>query len=105
MNSRCWNLILKYFLTFWKWWEKDFLLHDLSEEWIKETLIQSQRDYVCSSANMIQFYWLSSEFNWKLDELKHKCDSAVRECIATFRSDNTNVCNSSEHSETLTFVV
>jgi len=45
--------ILKYFLTFWKWWEKDFVLHDLSEEWIKETLIQSWKDYVCSSADVI----------------------------------------------------
>ncbi len=61
MNSQCQNLISKYLLTFWKKWEKDFVLHDLSEEWIKETLIQSWKDYVCNSANVIQFYWLSSE--------------------------------------------
>ncbi len=105
MNSRHWNLISKYPLIFWKWWEKDFVLHDLSEEWIKETLIWSRKDHVCSSANVIQFYWLSFEFNWRLDELKHKHDSAIRECIATFRLDDTNVCNSSEYSETSTFVV
>ncbi len=105
MNSRCQNLILKYLLIFWKWWEKDFVLHDLSEEWIKETLIQSRRDYVCNSADVIQFYWLSSEFNWRFDESKHKCDSAVHECIVTFRSNDMNVCSSSEHSETSTFVV
>ena len=99
------NLILKYLLTFWKWWEKDFVLHDLFEEWIKETLIQSRKDYVCSLAHVIQFYQLSSEFNWEFNESKHKCDSAVRECIATFRSDNMNICNSFEHSETSTFIV
>ena len=105
MNSWHRNLISKYFLTFWKWWEKDFVLHDLSEKWIKETLIWSRRDYVCSSVDVIQFYQLSSEFNWEFDELKHKHDSAVHECIATFRSDDTNVCSSSEHSETSTFVI
>ncbi len=127
MNSRCQNLVSKYLLTFWKWWEKDFVLHDLSEEWIKETLIQSQRnfdsitkklwfnhketliqsqrDYVCSSANMIQFYWLSSEFNWEFDKLRHKHDSAICERIAMFRSNDMNVCSSFEHSETSTFVV
>ena len=105
MNSRCQNLVLKYLLTFWKWWEKDFVLHDLSEEWIKETLIQLWRNYVCSSADVIQFYWFSSEFNQKLNESRYKCDSAVRERITTFISDDINVCNSSEHSETSTFVV
>ncbi len=92
-------------MIFWKWWEKDFVLHDLSEEWIKETLIQSQRDYVCSSADVIQFYWFSSESNQKFDKSRHRCDSAVCKCIAMFRSDDMNVCNSFEHSETSTFVV
>ncbi len=85
--------------------KKKFVLHDLSEEWIKKTLIQSRRDYVCNSANMIQFSWFSSEFNQRFDESRHKCDSAVHECIAMFRSDDTNVCSSSKHSETSTFIV
>ncbi len=61
--------------------------------------------YVCNSANVIQFYWLSSEFNRRLNESRHKRDLAICECIATFRSDDTNVCNSFEHSETSTFIV
>ncbi len=65
----------------------------------------NQRNYVCSLANVIQFYWLSSEFNQRFNELRYKHDSAVRECIATFKSDDMNVCSSSEHSETSTFVV
>jgi len=28
VNLQCQNFISKYFLTFWKWWEKDFVLHD-----------------------------------------------------------------------------
>ena len=92
MSQECMNLLL-------------LLLHDLSQEWIKEALIQSWRDYVCSSADVIQFYWLSSQFNRKFDELKHKHDSAVCECIATFKSNDMNVCSLSEHSETSTFIV
>ncbi len=65
----------------------------------------NQRNYVCSSADVIQFYQLSSEFNWRLDKLKHRRDSAVCECIATFKLDDMNICSSSVHSETSTFIV
>ncbi len=75
------------------------------KEWIKETLIQSWRDYVCSLADVIWFYQLSSESNQELNESRHKHDSAVCECIATFWSNDMNVCSSFEHSETLTFIV
>jgi len=84
---------------------KNFVLHDLSEEWIKETLIWSWKNYVCNSADVIWFYQLSFESNRELNESRHRHDSAVRERIATFKSDDMNVCSSFEHSETSTFIV
>ena len=45
------------------------------------------------------------EHNQKLNESRHKCDSAICKYIITFRSDDMNVCNLSEHFETSTFIV
>ncbi len=65
MNSRRWNLISKYLLTFWKWWEKDFVLHNLFEEWIKETMFAAQQMWF----NFINFLLnlIEDLINWSID--------------------------------------